>query len=280
MGVHTTFVRSVDLDEWTQRQIDAMRLGGNENARNFFRKHGQTDLHGKIEKKYTSKAAKLYKEELLRQVEVAASKRGEGNGAANGSTATEASGLLQNLEISSQAEQEALARSKIEQARAANAQPVQAKATLASQLPGASKLVTSGNAATTPVLRKPASTNTKLFLKKKSTSSVGASKLRVNKLTTPASSTVSNGTTGSGISSKDFDDFDAAEKAEQEEKAAAEQAAKIQQAQEAAAAEKRLQEAKAAAAAQAAKPADPPKSSMQQGVDKLRSMNSDFFGGL
>mmetsp|Transcript_8551 Transcript_8551/g.19648 ORF Transcript_8551/g.19648 Transcript_8551/m.19648 type:complete len:105 (+) Transcript_8551:83-397(+) len=29
MGVHTTFVRSIDLDEWTQRQIDAMRLGGN-----------------------------------------------------------------------------------------------------------------------------------------------------------------------------------------------------------------------------------------------------------
>lgn len=52
MGVHLTFVRSVDLDEWTQRQIDAMRLGGNGNARAFFRKHGFTELYGsKAEKK-------------------------------------------------------------------------------------------------------------------------------------------------------------------------------------------------------------------------------------
>ena len=28
MGVHITFVRAVDLDEWTQGQLDAMRLGG------------------------------------------------------------------------------------------------------------------------------------------------------------------------------------------------------------------------------------------------------------
>ena len=57
MGVHTTFVRSVDLDEWTQRQIDAMRLGGNANAQEFLRKQGFTDFHGKIEKKYKSKVS-------------------------------------------------------------------------------------------------------------------------------------------------------------------------------------------------------------------------------
>jgi ADP-ribosylation factor GTPase-activating protein 2/3 len=56
MGVHLTFVRSVDLDEWTQPQIDAMRIGGNANARQYFRKHGFTDLYGgKTEKKYKAK---------------------------------------------------------------------------------------------------------------------------------------------------------------------------------------------------------------------------------
>ena len=43
LGVHVTFVRSVDLDEWTQRQVDAMRIGGNDNARKFFGKHGCTE---------------------------------------------------------------------------------------------------------------------------------------------------------------------------------------------------------------------------------------------
>ena len=68
MGVHITFVRSVDLDEWTQRQIDAMRIGGNDNARKFLAKHGCTDMHGKTEKKYTGKAAVAYRAELAKLV--------------------------------------------------------------------------------------------------------------------------------------------------------------------------------------------------------------------
>eukprot|EP00578_Thalassiosira_sp_NH16_P010437 CAMPEP_0181108844 /NCGR_PEP_ID=MMETSP1071-20121207/17851_1 /TAXON_ID=35127 /ORGANISM="Thalassiosira sp., Strain NH16" /LENGTH=145 /DNA_ID=CAMNT_0023192483 /DNA_START=74 /DNA_END=507 /DNA_ORIENTATION=- len=74
MGVHITFVRSVDLDEWTQRQIDAMRIGGNGNAKKFFRKHGCTAQAG--EKKYTSKAAVAYRAELTKMVEAEAAKRG------------------------------------------------------------------------------------------------------------------------------------------------------------------------------------------------------------
>jgi ADP-ribosylation factor GTPase-activating protein 2/3 len=76
MGVHTTFVRSLDLDEWTQRQMDAMRLGGNGNAKKYFRDHGLTDMHGKIEKKYTGKAARAYRAELYKQLDIAAAKRG------------------------------------------------------------------------------------------------------------------------------------------------------------------------------------------------------------
>ena len=83
MGVHTTFVRSVDLDEWTQRQIDAMRLGGNAAASTYFRKHGMDNAHQKIEKKYTSKAAVSYRTMLAKLVDAAdAAKRGEGGVAA------------------------------------------------------------------------------------------------------------------------------------------------------------------------------------------------------
>jgi len=275
MGVHLTFVRSVDLDEWTQRQIDAMRLGGNENARSFLRKNGLTDLHGKIEKKYTSKAARLYKEELNKLVDQEAVKRGEmapAAASANGTT-----NLMENLQISEHAEEDALARAKIAEARAAHAQPAQAKATLASQLPGASKLVMSATSAT-PTLRKPAASNPKMFLKKKSSSGVGASKLRINKLTTPSSSTISNGSGGPAVTAKDFDDFDAQESKDKEEAAAAALAA--QEAKEAAAAAKRAEEAKAAAEALAAQPKAPPKSSMEQGVEKLKAMNSDFFANM
>jgi ADP-ribosylation factor GTPase-activating protein 2/3 len=73
LGEHAIFVRSVDLDEWTQRQIDAMRLGGNGNARQLFRHHGWTDMHGKI----VCKAVLSYKAELIKQVDAVVAQRGE-----------------------------------------------------------------------------------------------------------------------------------------------------------------------------------------------------------
>jgi len=48
MGVHITFVRSVELDEWTPDQLKIMTCSGNGNAASFFRSNGVRDLHIKV----------------------------------------------------------------------------------------------------------------------------------------------------------------------------------------------------------------------------------------
>uniref|UniRef100_A0A7R9VKI2 Arf-GAP domain-containing protein n=1 Tax=Pseudictyota dubia TaxID=2749911 RepID=A0A7R9VKI2_9STRA len=219
MGVHLTFVRSVDLDEWTQRQIDAMRIGGNKNARAFFRKHGFTDLHGgKADKKYKSKAAVSYRSELAKLVEAEAAKRGE-------ATVTENSGggssLLDNLDDAMKKQHDEEARRKIAAARnnggAGSAGVLHAVNRKASDLEGAKKLqvtppnsgqfklnppgagATGGTGAGPKlVLRKPSSrssTGSKILTKKMSSGL--STKLRVNKLSV-----------GTGAGTKDDDGFE------------------------------------------------------------------------
>eukprot|EP00903_Cladosiphon_okamuranus_P009185 g8773.t1 len=63
MGVHVSFVRSVELDKWKPSEMEAMKRGGNGNARAFFRSHGITDM-GKSEQKYHSRAAQMYRAHL------------------------------------------------------------------------------------------------------------------------------------------------------------------------------------------------------------------------
>lgn len=164
LGVHLTFVRSIDLDEWTQPQVDAMRLGGNGNARAYFRKHGFTDLiGGKARKKYTSKAAVTYKNELKKMVDKEKKKRGE---LVDGETAGvndghETSDLLKQLDLGDAKTEQDEAKLKLAMARNANTSNV-AKPTLklASQLSGSSKLQIrkpATSATMTPKLRTPAS---------------------------------------------------------------------------------------------------------------------------
>jgi ADP-ribosylation factor GTPase-activating protein 2/3 len=129
LGVHVSFVRSVDLDEWTQKQLDAMRLGGNGPARTYFRSHGLTDLHTRIDKKYTSKAAMAYRTELQRLVEGSPSSSDEAN-------------LLANLSLADQASLDQLAKEKLAAARNGGAATpavgtAEAKNSLASQNPNA-----------------------------------------------------------------------------------------------------------------------------------------------
>lgn len=265
MGVHTTFVRSLDLDEWTQRQLDAMRLGGNGNARNYFRSHGLTDMHGKIEKKYTSKAARAYRVELEKQLDIAAAQRGEATENGNDAVAS-TGGLLENLSLQDQQNAAAASQASLAAAKPFTTTTAVPKAKKASELAGAKgKLVVtppnSGNLLRKPagslsmssggMLRKPAgkTLNTKMLLKKP----VGSStvKLRMN-----SKLPVDNKMTG----------FD-----EMEEKPPAPKPAAP----------------KLVVPAPAPKPVvvkkEPPKpklTAMQSGVSRMQNMNSDFFAGI
>lgn len=291
MGVHLTFVRSVDLDEWTQRQIDAMRLGGNGNARAFFRKHGFTDMYGgKTEKKYTSKAAVAYRAELARMVEAEAAKRGEGTVVNIESTGS----LLDNLELVEKKEQDELAKAKLAAARAnSSAAVVQAKATKASSLTGASKLVITKPPAggSKVVLRKASSGSLSVSnILKKKPSNVG-SKLRVNKIADAA-----NGDAADDA----FEDIETTQKAaaeaekEAEQLAADEELARKLQAELNSGAPISLMstngtngtkpsmtaDASKRAETKEMKPLEKKMSGMEENMAKLKAMNSDFFSSM
>jgi len=62
LGVHVSFVRSIDLDSWKSWELKAMHLGGNEKARKYFIMQGQREMRG--QGKYASRAAKQYKKHL------------------------------------------------------------------------------------------------------------------------------------------------------------------------------------------------------------------------
>lgn len=69
LGVHKSFVRSTTLDTWTPKQLKMMQLGGNGRGRQFFKEHGWTELGSdKIEAKYSSRAAQLYRNLLEKEV--------------------------------------------------------------------------------------------------------------------------------------------------------------------------------------------------------------------
>ncbi|KAI1461559.1 ArfGap-domain-containing protein [Annulohypoxylon moriforme] len=69
LGVHISFVRSTNLDQWQWDQLRVMKVGGNESATKYFRANGgSAALASKDPKtKYQSSAATKYKEELKKR---------------------------------------------------------------------------------------------------------------------------------------------------------------------------------------------------------------------
>ena len=72
--------RSTNLDSWSPEQLRTMMFGGNNRAQVFFKQHGWTD-GGKIEAKYTSRAADLYRQILAKEVAKAISQEDTANNA-------------------------------------------------------------------------------------------------------------------------------------------------------------------------------------------------------
>ncbi|CAM9251142.1 unnamed protein product, partial [Pylaiella littoralis] len=68
LGVHISFVRSITMDSWSDKQIKMMRAGGNQKLISWFESHGVTSDQ-RIAKKYHSPAAELFRERLLATVE-------------------------------------------------------------------------------------------------------------------------------------------------------------------------------------------------------------------
>ena len=66
-GCMLWLLRSTNLDSWTVDQLKMMAFGGNGRGHLFFKQHGWSD-GGKIDSKYTSRAAELYKQLLAKEV--------------------------------------------------------------------------------------------------------------------------------------------------------------------------------------------------------------------
>eukprot|EP00160_Parvularia_atlantis_P017172 Unigene5794_Nuclearia_a/m.17702 Unigene5794_Nuclearia_a/g.17702 ORF Unigene5794_Nuclearia_a/g.17702 Unigene5794_Nuclearia_a/m.17702 type:complete len:509 (+) Unigene5794_Nuclearia_a:112-1638(+) len=69
LGVHLSFVRSVQMDSWKDEQLQKMELGGNKRAHEFLRTQPDWDAGAPINKKYNTRAAALYRDKLAAAVE-------------------------------------------------------------------------------------------------------------------------------------------------------------------------------------------------------------------
>lgn len=68
LGVHISFVRSVSMDSWNEKQINMMRAGGNDKCINFLKQYN-ISKNVPIATKYNSPAALLYRDRILATVE-------------------------------------------------------------------------------------------------------------------------------------------------------------------------------------------------------------------
>ena len=63
LGVHLTFVRSCDMDDWKYSELEIMKHGGNAAFQQHLKQHG-ISLNASLQEKYNSDAARSYKEKM------------------------------------------------------------------------------------------------------------------------------------------------------------------------------------------------------------------------
>ncbi|XP_018896037.1 ADP-ribosylation factor GTPase-activating protein 1 isoform X2 [Bemisia tabaci] len=64
LGVHISFVRSISMDKWKDIELEKMKVGGNEKAREFFDSQEDWDDTLPIQQRYNTKAAALYRDKI------------------------------------------------------------------------------------------------------------------------------------------------------------------------------------------------------------------------
>jgi len=65
-GVQVSFVRSVELDEWNEKQVTSMKLGGNKRLREHLAANNVIQLD--LKEKYNSPCAEEYRQMLAQEV--------------------------------------------------------------------------------------------------------------------------------------------------------------------------------------------------------------------
>jgi len=105
MGVHISFVRSTNLDQWSWTQLRTMKVGGNGSFQDFLNKHpGAFSSSSDTKAKYSSKAADLYKEELKRRCLADQAQHGPGavffEGLSLASSGADSAAVIKNVCVS------------------------------------------------------------------------------------------------------------------------------------------------------------------------------------
>lgn len=79
MGTHISFVRSITMDSWDEKQLAKMKMGGNQQCHDFLAKYGvdvskaspddKVEKRTKIRQRYDSRAGELYRQVLRARIE-------------------------------------------------------------------------------------------------------------------------------------------------------------------------------------------------------------------
>ncbi|GMT30214.1 hypothetical protein PFISCL1PPCAC_21511, partial [Pristionchus fissidentatus] len=69
LGVHLSFVRSVTMDKWKDSELNKMKVGGNQRARDFFESQPDYKEKWSLTEKYNSRAAALLRDKVLAESE-------------------------------------------------------------------------------------------------------------------------------------------------------------------------------------------------------------------